>query len=172
MVRATPHGIGADTQDVLRSGQTAVMDWCRYRFRSVWDLPRAPEDVYAVLERVEEYPRWWPQVREVTPVDDHSGIARFRSFLPYDLVVTARERRRDPAAGVLEIAMSGDLEGWARWTVAAGSGGTRAVYDQEVEVRRPLMRRLAVPGRPVFLLNHALMMRAGRRGLTAYLAAV
>ncbi|MEU7577727.1 SRPBCC family protein [Streptomyces sp. NPDC041068] len=148
------------------------MDWCHYRFRSVWDLPGAPADVYTVLERAEDYPRWWPQVREVTPVDDRNGVARFRSFLPYDLVVTARERRRDAGAGVLEIAMTGDLDGWARWTVTAGPAGTRALYDQEVEVRRPLMRRLAVPGRPVFLLNHALMMRAGRRGLTAYLAAV
>ncbi|MCF3124821.1 SRPBCC family protein [Streptomyces arenae] len=148
------------------------MDWCRYRFRSVWDLPGAPADVYALLERVEDYPLWWPQVREVTPVDGRSGVARFRSFLPYDLVVTARERRRDPAAGVLEIAMTGDLDGWARWTLASGPAGTRARYDQEVEVRRPLMRRLAVPGRPVFRLNHALMMRAGRRGLTARLEAV
>ncbi|MFE0179047.1 SRPBCC family protein [Streptomyces sp. NPDC059002] len=148
------------------------MDWCRYRFRSVWDLPGAPADVYAVLERAEDYPLWWPQVREVTPVDDRSGVARFRSFLPYDLVVTAEERRRDPAAGVLEIVMTGDLDGWTRWTVTARPGGTRAVYEQEVEVRRPLMRRFAVPGRPLFLLNHALMMRAGRRGLAARLTAV
>ncbi|WP_306335909.1 SRPBCC family protein [Streptomyces sp. KL118A] len=148
------------------------MDWCHYRFRSVWDLPAAPADVFAALERAEDYPLWWPQVREVNPVDDRSGVVRFRSFLPYDLVVTARERRNDPVAGVLEIAMTGDLDGWARWTVTALPAGTRARYDQEVDVRRPLMRRLAVPGRPLFRLNHALMMRAGRRGLTARLAAV
>ncbi|MGW7370080.1 SRPBCC family protein [Streptomyces sp. NPDC054841] len=147
------------------------MDWCRYRFRSLWELPAPPAVVFTVLEQAEEYPRWWPQVREVTPLDDGSGIARFRSVLPYDLVVTARERRRDPAALVLEVELAGDLAGWARWTLAArADGGTSARYDQEVEVRRPLMRRLAVPGRPVFLANHALMMRGGRRGLTAYLA--
>ncbi|MEU6993402.1 SRPBCC family protein [Streptomyces sp. NPDC046465] len=148
------------------------MDWCHYRFRSVWALPGAPVDAYAALERVEDYPLWWPQVREVTPLDEFTGIARFRSFLPYDLVVTAREQRRDPAAGVLEITMAGDLEGWARWTVRAVPGGTRARYDQEVVVRRRLMRRLAVPGRPLFLLNHALMMRAGQRGLADRLTAV
>ncbi|WHM39643.1 SRPBCC family protein [Streptomyces sp. BPTC-684] len=146
--------------------------WSHYRFRSVWQLPAPPAAVYAVLERAEGYPRWWPQIREVTAVDDRTGIARFRSVLPYDLVVTARERRRDEVAGVLEVAMSGDLDGWARWTLSAYDGGTRAVYEQEVEVRKPLMRRLAVPGRPVFLANHALMMRAGRRGLTAVLNGV
>ncbi|MEU4346361.1 SRPBCC family protein [Streptomyces sp. NPDC023838] len=146
--------------------------WSHYRFRSVWHLPAPPTAVYAVLERAEDYPRWWPQVREVTPVDDRTSTARFRSVLPYDLVVTARERRRDEAAGILEVAMSGDLDGWARWTLSAYDGGTRATYEQEVEVRKPLMRRLAVPGRPVFLANHALMMRAGRRGLTDVLNGV
>ncbi|GHC82763.1 SRPBCC family protein [Streptomyces flavofungini] len=148
------------------------MDWCHYRFRSVWNLPAAPETVYAVLEQAQDYPRWWPQVRAVAPLDERTGTARLRSLLPYDIVVTAEERRRDPGHGVLEIAMTGDLEGWARWTLTAADGGTRARYDQEVEVRKALMRRLAVPGRPLFRVNHALMMRSGRRGLVAYLEAV
>ncbi|MFJ4835105.1 SRPBCC family protein [Streptomyces sp. NPDC088747] len=145
------------------------MDWSHYRFRSVWDLPAPPADVYVVLERAEEYPRWWPQVREVTRLDGRSGEIRVRSALPYDLTFTGREVRRDPEGGVLEIAMSGDLEGWARWSLTAAGRGTRARYEQEVEVTKPLLRRLAVPGRPVFRANHALMMRAGRRGLRAYL---
>ncbi|WP_327357433.1 SRPBCC family protein [Streptomyces sp. NBC_01304] len=145
------------------------MDWCHYRFRSVWDLPANPDAVFAALERVEDYPSWWPQVRETARHDERSGFVRIRSFLPYDLVVTVREQVHDPAAGVLEVAATGDLDGWARWTIGAFNGGARAVYEQEVDVRRPLMRRLAVPGRPVFLLNHALMMRSGRRGLLRYL---
>ncbi|MFD9796478.1 SRPBCC family protein [Streptomyces sp. NPDC059070] len=148
------------------------MDWSHYRFRSVWQVPAPPAEVFAVLERAEEYPRWWPQIREVVPTGEHGGTARFRSLLPYELVVTARERRRDRDAGVLEVAMSGDLEGWARWTLRPCAHGTRAVYEQEVDVRKPLLRRLAVPGRPVFRANHAVMMRAGRRGLTAVLKAV
>ncbi|MFI7385744.1 SRPBCC family protein [Streptomyces sp. NPDC049813] len=144
----------------------------RYRFRSVWDLPAPPTAVYAALERVAEYPLWWPQVRSVTSLDGTSGVAVFRSFLPYELTVTGRERRRDPAAGILEIALSGDLDGWARWTLTARDGGTRAVYDQQVEVRKALMRRFALLGRPVFVANHAWMMRSGRRGLAAHLRPV
>ncbi|WP_405410914.1 SRPBCC family protein [Streptomyces decoyicus] len=151
-----------------------MSDWSRrlhrYRFRSVWLLNAPPTVVYAVLERAEAYPRWWPQVREVNPLDDRSGTARFRSLLPYDLTVVATERLRDPGAGVLEIGMRGDLAGWARWTVVPGAGGTRAVFEQDVEVCKPLLRRFALLGRPVFLANHALMMRAGRRGLAAWLA--
>ncbi|MET9111602.1 SRPBCC family protein [Streptomyces zhihengii] len=148
------------------------MDWCRYRFRSVWELPAAPDAVFRVLERAEDYPRWWPQVREVTPASAESGTARFRSFLPYDLRVTVRARRRDPVARVLEISMEGDLVGWSRWSLTAAGDGTRALYEQEVEVRRPLMRRLALPCRPLFRANHAVMMRAGRKGLAAHLEAV
>ncbi|MZE77914.1 polyketide cyclase, partial [Streptomyces sp. SID5475] len=75
---------------------------------------------------------------------------------------------------VLETALSGDLEGWARWTVAAragdSGGGSRALFEQEVTVRRRLLRALAVPGRPLFRANHRLMMRSGQRGLRARLA--
>ncbi|GAB7034665.1 SRPBCC family protein [Streptomyces sp. NPDC021749] len=149
-------------------------DWSRrlhrYRFRSVWLLDAPPAVVYAVLERAESYPQWWPQVREVTRLDDRTGTARFRSLLPYDLTVVAVERVRDPGAGVLEIAMRGDLAGRARWTVVPGAGGTRAVFEQDVEVRKPLMRRIGLLARPLFRANHALMMRAGRRGLAGWLA--
>ncbi|MFF1924200.1 SRPBCC family protein [Streptomyces sp. NPDC058221] len=148
------------------------MNWSHYRFVSIWDLAAPPAAVYALLQQVEQYPQWWPQVREVTGVDDTSGTTRIRSFLPYDLVTTIRESRRDPLAGILEVTLTGDLDGWARWTVTPDGAGTRATYEQEVEVRRALMRVLAVPGRPLFRANHALMMRAGHRGLAARLEAV
>jgi hypothetical protein len=96
---------------------------------------------------------------------------RFRSLLPYELQVTAHEARQDPAAGVLEARLTGDLEGSTRWTVTTrGDGAAVAVFDEDVEVRKPLMRRLALPGRPAFRINHALMMRSGLTGLTRYLA--
>jgi hypothetical protein len=146
------------------------MDWSHYRFRSLWALPAPPAAVYALLEQAEDYPRWWPQVREVTKLGDTTGVITIRSVLPYDMVFTAREVRRDRAAGVLEIAISGDLDGWARWTITPHGAGCLARYEQVVDVSKPLLRRFAVPGRPVFRANHRLMMRAGRRGLLALLA--
>ncbi|MET8982302.1 SRPBCC family protein [Streptomyces sp. NPDC004539] len=148
------------------------MDWTHYRFHSLWRLPAPVAAVYTALERAEDYPHWWPQVRSVTRADDTTGVVRIRATLPYTLTFTAREVRRDPVAGVLEISMSGDLEGWARWTLEAHGGGTLARYEQAVVVRKALLRVLAVPGRPVFRLNHRLMMRAGRRGLVRVLRTV
>jgi hypothetical protein len=148
------------------------MDWTRYRFRSLWFLPAPPVTVYEVLERAEDYPRWWRQIRSVTRVDDTTGVIRIRSLLPYDMTFTAREVRRDREAGVLEITMSGDIEGWARWTLTPHGSGTLAHYEQVVDVHKTLLRRFALPGRPLFRANHRTMMRAGRRGLAAYLEAV
>jgi hypothetical protein len=148
------------------------MDWTHYRFRSLWPLPAESAAVYQALERVEDYPGWWPQVRTVSRLNDTTGVITIRSVLPYDMTFTARETRRDPAAGVLEIAMTGDIEGWSRWTITADGTGTLARYDQVVDVNKPLLRRLAVPGRPLFRANHRLMMRAGRRGLLRHLQAV
>jgi uncharacterized protein YndB with AHSA1/START domain len=146
------------------------MDWSHYRFRSVWRLDAPPAAVYRVLERPDAYPQWWPQVREVRRTGEGTGVLRFRSALPYDLVVTARATRQDPGRRVLEVSLSGDLDGWVRWTAAPEGPGTRLLFEQEVDVRKPLMRRLALPGRPFFLANHAAMMRAGRRGLRTRLA--
>ncbi|MEW1772526.1 SRPBCC family protein [Streptomyces sp. NPDC086777] len=148
------------------------MDWTHYRFRSLWSLPVPLTVVYDALERVEDYPGWWPQVRSVSRLNDTTGVVTIRSVLPYDMTFTARETRRDPRAGVLEAAMTGDIEGWSRWTVAADGAGSLARYDQVVDVNKALLRRLAVPGRPFFRANHRWMMRAGRRGLLRHLQAV
>ncbi|MFF4530561.1 SRPBCC family protein [Streptomyces sp. NPDC001407] len=144
----------------------------RYRFRATWTFTVTPEALYDCLELAESYPSWWPQVREARRTGTDTGTLRVRSFLPYELAFAVHGARRDPVARTLEIAMSGDLEGWARWTVLPhGRTGSQARFEQDVEVRRPLMRRLAIPARPLFVANHAWMMRAGRRGLRTRLEA-
>ncbi|KAF0647153.1 hypothetical protein K701_24675 [Streptomyces fradiae ATCC 10745 = DSM 40063] len=153
--------------------RTAGAERHHYRFRSRWPLPAPPAAVYAVLEHPEHYPRWWPQVRAARRAGDGTVTTRVRSAVPYTLTVTLAARRRDPAARVLEAALTGDVEGWARWTLTPdGPRRTLAVYEQDVHARAPLLRRLALPARPLLRANHALMMRAGRRALAEHLRAV
>jgi hypothetical protein len=139
-------------------------------------LDAEADAVFRVLERPDRY----PQFREVRQTGDTGAVLRFRSVLPYDLTVTARSTRHDTGDGVLEVAVTGDLEGWVRWTVRAGGSaeaggdgdrGTRLLFGQDVVVRKALMRVFAVPCRPIFRVNHALMMRGGRLGLLARPAA-
>ncbi len=156
---------------VRAAGQPCGMDLNRYRFHSRWELPAAPGAVYRVLEDVPGYPHWWREVREVRRTGETEGVLRFRSLLPYDLRVTARVSRQDPDARLIEAALGGDLVGTLVWRVGAVPGGARVDFEQDVRVTSRMMRLLAVPGRPFFRANHALMMRSGRAGLARLLAA-
>jgi hypothetical protein len=145
------------------------MDWCHYRFRSAWRLDAPPTAVYAALARVERYPDWWPQVRYARPVDGDTIDLLIRSVLPVEIRMRAHSSRRDPAAGILEARISGDLAGFSRWTVTPRGGGTRAVFEEIVDAgAHPVLRRWAF-ARPAFHANHALMMWHGRLGLRTHL---
>ena len=149
---------------------TCSVNFNFYRFRSHWPLRASLQDVYAVLEDVESYPDWWPEIRVARRIDSDSGSMRVRSRLPYDLNFTLTRTRRDPAAGVLEARMEGDLEGFSRWTLTRSGELTLADFQEEVEVNRPLLKRLAPIAWPAFRANHRLMMHNGHRGLQTYLA--
>lgn len=136
-----------------------------YRFRSVWKLGVPPDRVFDELADLSSYPEWWREVRGVDETGEHEWRVRVRSFLPYDLVFTTRATKRDGASGVIEASLAGDVDGFSRWTVEPDGDGTRAVFEEEVEARKSLLRRLAVAARPAFILNHGIMMRNGRRGL-------
>ncbi|MGK4580605.1 SRPBCC family protein [Kitasatospora sp. HPMI-4] len=146
------------------------MDPNHYHLRSVWRLPAEPALVYRALADVARYPQWWPQIRSVRQLDEHSGELAIRSVLPYVLRITIREQRRDAAAGLLQAELGGDLRGWSRWQVGPGGPGTLVLFEEDVRPAKPLMRRFAPIARPLFLTNHAAMMRAGQRGLRAYLS--
>ncbi len=146
------------------------MDRNFYQFSSEWHLSAPPDDVFRALAKLDDYPTWWPEVRTVRPLSDDTRQLTCRSVLPYDLNFTCRQSRRDRQAGILETRLNGDLERFSRWTITASSGGTLAVFDEEVIVNKGLLRRLALIARPAFKGNHTLMMSHGRRGLNAYLA--
>jgi hypothetical protein len=141
-----------------------------YQFRSVW-RPGAPvTDVYKALAQLADYPMWWPEVREVRPLGPDEYELRCRSLLPYDLVFTTHQTRRDPEARVLEAALTGDLEGFSRWTIQELPDGARATFEEEVVANKELLRRLDPVARTAFRANHSLMMRHGERGLRTFLA--
>ncbi|MFC8451107.1 SRPBCC family protein [Kitasatospora sp. NPDC057223] len=147
------------------------MDLSTYRFSTAWQFTAAPARLRSVLTDVAGYPRWWPQVRSVRQTGERSGELVVRSTLPYRLVFTVHDARQDEAAGVLEAAMTGDLVGWSRWTIAPDGAGTRVLFEEEARLGKPWLRHLAIPARPLFLANHGAMMRGGERGLRAHLAA-
>ncbi len=141
-----------------------------YTFQSVWHLSAPPDDVYRALERLPDYPLWWPEVRDVRPLGSETFELVCKSVLPYWLRFTTLQSVRDPAARVLEARMTGDLEGFSRWTIGVHPTGTAATFDEEVVVQKALLKRLELVARPAFKINHRRMMRNGERGLRTYLA--
>jgi uncharacterized protein YndB with AHSA1/START domain len=147
------------------------MDLNEYHFRSVWQLDAPTAAVFGVLADLETYPAWWPEIRLVETVTADASRITARSLLPYDLAFITRQAKRDIDAAVLEATMTGDLEGFSRWTLTSESDTTtRAVFEEEVVTNKALLRRLAFIARPAFRANHRLMMRHGEQGLRTYLA--
>jgi Polyketide cyclase / dehydrase and lipid transport len=146
------------------------MDLNRYSFRSEWRLQSSCEDAFEILEDLQSYPLWWPEVRKVDRLNDSTAELTVRSLLPYDLRFVSEQKRRDRLSGVLEASMAGDLEGFSRWTLTDAEGSScTAVFEEEVTAHKALLRRLALFARPAFKANHSLMMRHGQAGLQTYL---
>ncbi len=141
-----------------------------YVFQSIWTVEAPFDDVCSVLADVESYPAWWPEIHRVESLGDGRFEMVARSLLPYELRFVSEERPEKGAPGVIEAALSGDLEGFARWTVTEEPGTSRLVYDQEVETHKKLLDVLAPVARPAFRANHSLMMRHGQAGLRTYMA--
>jgi uncharacterized protein YndB with AHSA1/START domain len=141
-----------------------------YRFRSTWRIDTDPARVYATLADVATYPSWWPQVHAATQLDDVSGEVRCRSMLPYDLVFVVRRELEDAEDRILRATLDGDLAGTSRWTITPDGAGTLAVFDEDVVVRKALIRLVGPMARPALRLNHDRMMRGGERGLRQHLS--
>ncbi|MGB3442213.1 MAG: polyketide cyclase [Actinophytocola sp.] len=141
-----------------------------YRFRSLWSVPAPTGRVFATLVDLAGYPDWWPDIRDVTRVDDDTAEVTCRSVLPYALTFRLHRAVEDKPAGRMRVDMTGDLEGFVQGQVAAHrSAGAVLAITQRVVVRKPLLRAFAPVGRPVFRANHALMMWRGQRGFRTYL---
>ena len=143
-------------------------------FHHEWSLPGPPGPVVEALADIEHYPRWWPQVRQVHRIDDHSGRAVVRSVLPLTLHLVLTRETEDREGGRLGVRIDGDLVGWAGWSIdtadTTGAAGERtiAVFDQEVRVAAPWSGAATLTPW-VLRANHAWMMRQGRRGLARQL---
>jgi len=147
-----------------------VTSLSHYGFTSEWRVDADPGDLFEVLSDIGDYPAWWPEVRRVVRVGDRRVAAHVRSLLPYDLDFEMEEVVKDPERGVLEVQMTGDLEGFSRWTIARATDGSRLLFEEDVRVNKVLLVWLAPVARPAFKLNHAFMMRHGEAGLRTYMA--
>ncbi len=133
-----------------------------YAFGGSWFVDAPLAEVAATIVDLERYPEWWPQVRAVASLGPDDAWVVCRSALPYSLDLRLHAVSRE--APVLEVAVSGDLDGFVRWRLAEEESGTRMDLEQEVTVTGLLgMASYAV--RPVLRWNHHRMITSGVTGL-------
>jgi len=141
-----------------------------YVFKSIWSINASLADLYEVLADVRTYPEWWPEIRTVEDLGDGRFQMMARSLLPYELRFVSQERVENRRPTVIDARLTGDLEGFARWTIEPMGDGCRLIYDQEVDTHKTLLNALAPVARPGFRVNHTLMMKHGQAGLRTYMA--
>lgn len=139
-----------------------------YSFAASWVTAAPLADVAETVLDLERYPEWWPQVVAVAKLGPDTALVLCRSALPYTLDLVLDAVSQEPP--LLEVAVSGDLEGWVRWTLTPVEGGTRTDFTQEVAVGGALAA-LSYVARPALRWNHDRMMRACEHGLRGRLEA-
>ena len=130
-----------------------------FDFASTWTVAASVDAVAATLVDLEHYPQWWPQVRAVASLGPDTAWVRCRSTLPYTLDLVLDAVSRTPP--VVEVALSGDLTGHARFELSADGVGTRLDFSQHVTVDGALAL-VSYVVRPVLVWNHRRMMAGCR----------
>jgi hypothetical protein len=145
----------------------------QYTFLSDWRLAADLPTAFAVLRDLWSYPRWWPEFKRAEQTADDRGEFALRSALPLTLNFSLVREIDDPDVGILRAIVVGDIDGTIEWRlVQSNSLLTTAYFVQRVTLEHRLARRADVLLRPLLTWNHAVAMRSGYRGMTAYIAAI
>lgn len=151
-----------------------------FHFDDRWIVDAGIESVWAVLERVDQWPGWWPGLTAAEKV----GAAQ-ADVDAADLPVTPGSRARllvhapigwslrfsievdeVDAPHLIRFRANGDLRGEGRWTLTASAGVTTIDSLWCVTTSRTIIRAM----RPLSGVMHGAVMRAGERGLQSRLA--
>ena len=135
-----------------------------------WHFTQSIDRVWALIEKVEDWPSWWPAVKRVETIreGDETGLGAIRRItwgtaLPYtltfDVEVTKVEKH-----DCLEGRAFGELEGVGLWNFHEEPEGTHVRYLWRVDVTKPWMKLLAPMLSPVFEWNHNKVMCWGLAG--------
>ena len=119
-----------------------------FRFDRIWNFPVPPAELWAVLERTDDYVSWWSWLREF----DGRRPARGEPGALHDPVAAAvraalrRQRacRWSPRRPIV-TQIGGDLRGPARLDIAPAGSGSTARLSWSLELGNPVL----APARPL-----------------------
>jgi hypothetical protein len=143
-----------------------------YVFLTRWTLQGKAEEVFDILNDVESYLRWWPQVylavERIAPASQDGLGETYRLLtrgkLPYRLRWQAKiiEKRRPSG---FSIEASGDFVGRGVWIIAEDAEHLAVTFDWRLRAEKPLLKHLSFLLKPLFRWNHCWAMARGEDGL-------
>lgn len=139
-----------------------------YQFVTEWDFNAPIELVFSIIEKGEEFPRWWPDVYLATRAEKcghPEGIGdklhlHTRGWLPYTLRWTAELISKEPPYS-MEIKATGDFVGHGKWTLTKSGSGTHVRFDWNILAEKPILRYFSFMLKPMFAWNHRWAMERG-----------
>lgn len=146
-----------------------------YHFTSDWNINATPALAELAIHNVPEWKLWWRDlvyvniVRETPSYIGSEFEAAWRSAVGYTLhmsiVITSFE-----AGKSIGFDATGDLQGSGTWQFTSAQHGTTAMHiTWNVATTKPWMNTLAPLLKPLFTLNHHILMRRAETSLNKYL---
>jgi hypothetical protein len=144
----------------------------RYHFVTQWQFRARVEEVADILGDGPALARWWPSVYlDVMELEQGDGQKvgavldlYTKGWLPYRLRWQLRVTEANYPNGFSFVAW-GDFVGRGTWVLAQDGPLANVTYDWDIEVQKPLLRRLSFLLRPVFAANHRWAMEKGQESL-------
>lgn len=147
-----------------------------FSLTTLWTIPAPIEKVWLCLLDTENWTDWWQYVDSVeeTHKGESSGLNNTRRYLwrtclPYSLLLNLRVTELQ-ASEFIRVEVSGDLQGQGSCRLFALSPNlTQIEFNWNVSTCKPWMNRWTWLTRPIFVWNHAKVMRNGEQSLIRYL---
>jgi uncharacterized protein YndB with AHSA1/START domain len=134
-----------------------------FTFDREFAFPLPPDQLWATLSDTKRFPQWWSWLRRFEADGLREGaVARcvIQAPLPYALRFAVHVERAVPAA-LVDARISGDLEGPARLEIAPDGEGSTARLTWSLQLRDPVLRRIARVARPVMSWAHDRVVDVG-----------
>jgi hypothetical protein len=139
----------------------------QYSFETKWQLKGPVEEVWNAIYNSLEWPQWWKGVLSVIEIEknDEAGINGVRNYtwksaLPYKLNFNIKLIEKNPLQSLKGIAF-GELEGSGEWLFNQKDSIVCVQYNWNVIITKKWMNTFSFLLKPLFRINHNIVMRWG-----------
>ncbi len=149
----------------------------QYHFVTRWRVEGTAQEIYKLLSRATDLPRWWPsvylEVSEIAPGDE-AGVGKVvklhtRGRLPYTLRWQFRVTEACYPFGY-SLEAWGDVVGRGKWKFTQDGPWVDIAFDWNIRANKPLLRYLSAIFKPIFAANHRWAMAEGEKSIREELA--